>query len=33
MDQKTVYITESENFLDISNRDPVSHDIYGLYLL
>ena len=33
MNQKTVYITESENFLDISNRDPVYHDIYGLYLL
>lgn len=33
MDQKIIYITESENFLDISNRDPVYHDIYGLYLL
>ena len=28
MDQKTVYITESENFLDISNRDPVYHPLF-----
>lgn len=33
MDQKIIYITESENFLDICNCDPVYYDIYGLYLL